>query len=142
MEAPLSGGARGPNLSVKLLVYIESSHSRPEGVRGGALTASATGCPLHRNVPGPFRSAHAPRAGRGENAAPSLFGPVSYALRSLAEPLARDRIILIHARGEKLVASFGGHLLDQHRVGRVGKSFFHKFARGLVRRDVSGVIEV
>lgn len=142
MGRALSGGAGGPNLSVELLVNMHPSHSRPEGVRGGALTVSATGCPLHRSVPGPFRPAHASRAGRDENAAPSLFGPVSYAFRSLAEPLARDRIILIHARREKLVASFGAHLLDQHHVGRIGKSLFQKFAWGLVRRDVSGVIEV
>ncbi len=43
----LSGGAGGPNLSVELLVNMDPSHSRPEGVRGGALTASATGHPLH-----------------------------------------------------------------------------------------------
>ncbi len=120
----LSEGAGGPNLSVELLVNMDPSHSRPEGARGGALTASATGCQLHRSVLAPFRSAHPPRAGRDENAAPSLFGPVSYALSSLAEPLARDRIILIHTRREKLVASFGAYLLDQHRVGRIGKSFF------------------
>ena len=73
---------------------MDPTHFRSEGIRGSALTACAAGFPLRGNAE-PFRTAHAPRAGRDETAAPSLFGPVSSALESLAEPCARNRIVLL-----------------------------------------------
>jgi hypothetical protein len=87
-------------------------------------------------------SAHAPRARPDDHAGPSLFGPVSSGLSAFADPLARDWIILIHRRREKLVARFSLRLLGQHRIGCVGQSLFQTLAWGLVRAEVSSVIEV
>jgi len=107
----------------------------------GVSTAYAMGCPLHPSAR-TRHSARAPRARRDDHAGPSLFGPVSSGLSSFADPLARDWIILIRRRREKLVARFSLRLLGQHRIGCIGQSLFQNLAWGLARPEVSGVIEV
>ena len=122
-------------------VCRDPSRSPPQSIHGGVPTAYAMGCPLLERAR-TRHSAHAPRARRDDHAGPSLFGPVSSGLSSFADPLARDWIILIRRRREKLVARFSLRLLAQHRIGCIGQSLFQNLAWGLVRPEVSGVIEV
>jgi hypothetical protein len=49
--------------------------------------------------------------------------------------LSLELLVSIHARRKKLVASFGAHLLDQHRVSRIGKSLTAGSQRNHQRGD-------